>query len=105
VQKEAYFDQPWAVLRVGANKYLPAIDSKSIPTYLPDSQKFKEPIKELLILCQFICENHSSCGPSCLGCLLAWTLVLAPCFFSSPLWWVLSFYKVLEGFIIILSKN
>jgi hypothetical protein len=25
-----------------------------------------------------------SCGPHLLGCLLAWTLFLAPCFFFSP---------------------
>jgi hypothetical protein len=33
------------------------------------------------------------CGPPLLGCSLAWTLVLAPCFFLS-LSWVLSFYEV-----------
>jgi hypothetical protein len=33
--------------------------------------------------------------------LLAWTLVLAPCFFFSPFLWVLSFYKVWQSFIIL----
>jgi hypothetical protein len=42
----------------------------------------------------------SLCGLPLWGCLLAWTLVLAPCFFFSPFAWVLSFYKVWQGFII-----
>jgi hypothetical protein len=40
------------------------------------------------------------CGLPLLGCLLAWTLVLAPCFFFLSLSWVLSFYKIWQGFII-----
>jgi hypothetical protein len=35
-----------------------------------------------------------------LGCLLAWTLVLASCFLFLSLSWGLSFYKVWQGFII-----
>jgi hypothetical protein len=39
--------------------------------------------------------------PLPLGCLLAWTLVLAVCLFIFlSLSWVLSFYGVLQGFII-----
>jgi hypothetical protein len=34
-----------------------------------------------------------------LGCLLAWTLVLAPCFFFSPFLECFLFYKVWQGFI------
>jgi len=39
-------------------------------------------------------------GPPLLGCLFAWTLVLAPLFLFLSLSWVLSFYKVWHGFII-----
>jgi hypothetical protein len=38
-------------------------------------------------------------GSPFLGCLLAWTLVFAPCFFFSPFLGVLSFYKIWQGFI------
>ncbi len=34
-----------------------------------------------------------------LGCLLSRTLVLAPCFFFSPFYWVLSFYKALPSLV------
>jgi len=40
------------------------------------------------------------CGPPLLGCLLAWTLVLAPGSFSLSLSWVLSLDEVWQGFII-----
>jgi hypothetical protein len=38
-------------------------------------------------------------GAPLLGCLLAWTLVLAPCFFFSPFLECFLFYKVWQGFI------
>jgi hypothetical protein len=38
-------------------------------------------------------------GLPLLGCLLARTLVLAPCFFFSPFYWVLSFYKALPSLV------
>jgi hypothetical protein len=40
-----------------------------------------------------------SYGTPLLGCLLAWTLVLALSFFFSPLLWVLSFDEIWQGFI------
>jgi hypothetical protein len=38
-------------------------------------------------------------GLPLLGCLFAWTLVHAPLFLFLSLAWVLSFYKVWQGFI------
>jgi hypothetical protein len=47
----------------------------------------------------FLVVPFPPCGPPRSGCLLAWTSILAPCFFSSPFLWVPSFYKVWQGFI------
>jgi hypothetical protein len=44
----------------------------------------------------------SSWWAASFGLLLAWTLILAPCFFFLYLSWVLSFYKVWQGFITLL---
>ncbi len=45
------------------------------------------------------------CGPPHLGCLLAWTFVLAPCFFSLSLSLGAFFYKVWQGFIILVASE
>jgi hypothetical protein len=43
---------------------------------------------------RFLVVPFPICGPPHLGYLLAWILILAPCFFFSPFLWVLSFYNV-----------
>jgi hypothetical protein len=48
---------------------------------------------------QFLLVAFSPCGPLLLGCLLASTSVLPPCFLFFSLSWMLSFYKVWRGFI------
>ncbi len=80
--------------------------SSSSSSRLLEVQRFTSPFFSWLASCywwrlRFLVVPFPPCGPPLLGCLLAWTssVLLAPCFLFLSLSWVLSFYKVYQGFI------